>query len=200
MTETVVVPGPRDVRGRLDTPGADRCVVACPPHPQFGGNRNDRRLTAVGDALGERSIAYLRFDYGPWAHGDGEGQDAINAVKWADGRFRSVGLFGYSFGGSIALLAAVETGVACVSVLAPGGRLDEDLDPVDALEALDMPVQVIYGERDSTANWEHVVVRARAIGMTVEPMGADHHFVGQDGKVADLVAAFVDEHLERPPG
>lgn len=198
MTEPVVVSGSRDIRGRLDTPGADRCVVACPPHPQFGGNRNDRRLTAVGDALGERSIACLRFDYGPWAHGDGERQDAIDAVEWADGRFRSVGLFGYSFGGSIALLAAAETPVGCVSVLAPGGRLGEDLDPVDALEAIDVPVQVVYGERDTTADWEPVVERARTLGTAVESMGADHHFVGQDDKVAALVVAFIEDHLAVP--
>jgi len=195
MAESVVLPGSRDVRGSLDTGSADRCVVACPPHPQFGGNRSDRRLTSVAEALADREIACLRFDYGPWARGHGELDDAKNAVSYAHDRFTRVGLFGYSFGGSIALLAARGDGVRCVSALAPGGRLADDLDPVIALDSVSVPVQVIYGERDTTTDWQPVVDRAAALGMSVTAMGADHHFVGQHRKVAELVADFVAEHL-----
>lgn len=195
MTEPVVVPGPRDVRAGLDTGTADHCVVACPPHPQLGGTRDDRRLRAVADTLGDRDIGCLRFDYGPWDDGYGELEDAINAIGWARDRFDRVGCFGYSFGGSIALLAAADTEVACVSALAPGGRLNDDLDPATRLASISAPVQVIYGERDSTADWEPVVTRARELGVGVEAMGADHHFVGQGEKIGRLVAEFADTNL-----
>ena len=75
MSETVLIPGGRDVRATLDVAGSDgesggdaaeddgasvdetaseAVVVACPPHPQHGGNRGDGRLVAVSDALGRR--------------------------------------------------------------------------------------------------------------------------------------------------
>lgn len=195
MAESVVVPGPRDVRGRLETGAADRCVVACPPHPKLGGNRNDRRLRGVAEALGDRDIACLRFDYGPWNDGYGELADTKRAIEWANGRFDAVGCFGYSFGGSITLLAATESDLGCVSVLAPAGRLAEDLDPAAGLASITAPVQVIFGERDTTVDWAPVVERARDLGFTVESVGADHHFVGQHGKIAVMVADFVTGHL-----
>lgn len=195
MAESVVVPGSRDVRASLDTGAADRCVVACPPHPQFGGSRSDRRLTAVAEALADRKIACLRFDYGPWDHGNGELDDATNAVACATERFDRVGIFGYSFGAMIAILAAARDGVGCVSALAPDRRLGNDLDPIAALDSIAVPVQVIYGERDTTVDWQPVVDHAIELGLTVTGVPADHHFVGQHGKVAELVAAFVVDHL-----
>jgi alpha/beta superfamily hydrolase len=105
MSETVLVPGGRDVRATLDAPEADACVVACPPHPGMGGKRTDARLEAVSDALSP-DVACLRFDYGPWDEGYGELADARNAVAWARGEYQTVALFGFSFGGCVSLLAA----------------------------------------------------------------------------------------------
>ncbi|MFC6834969.1 dienelactone hydrolase family protein [Halomarina ordinaria] len=196
MSDPVVVGGARDVRASLDTPDTDTdaCVVACPPHPRMGGHRGDRRLTAVSDALSP-DIACLRFDYGAWDEGRGERTDAVRAVEWARERFASVALFGYSFGGAVALLAAVETDVAAVSALAPAARLDGSLDAAAALAAIACPVQVVYGERDTTAEWEPVVERAREHDCEVVAMGADHHFVGQGEKAAAHVAGFLRDHL-----
>jgi alpha/beta superfamily hydrolase len=210
-SETVLVPGGRDVRATLDAPDADACVVACPPHPQMGGKRSDTRLVAVAETLAP-AAATLRFDYGPWDEGRGELADARRAIAWARDRYDAVALFGYSFGGCIALLAAAresragdqrepahggsegdatgerhanaeETSLAAVAALAPASRLSADLDAAAELDVVDAPGYVLYGERDTTADWEPVVERARALGWTVESMGADHHFVGQASKV-----------------
>lgn len=188
----VRVPGPRELTATLDRPEGDACVVACPPDPRMDGNRSDSRLTAVSDALG--STACLRFDYGPWAEAEGELEDALAAVRWATERYDRVGLFGYSFGGGIVLLAAPDADPDCVSALAPASRLG-DLDAAAALERVDCPVQVVYGERDTTAQWEPAVERARALGQEVVAMSADHFFIGQRGKVGDTVAAFLTAHL-----
>jgi alpha/beta superfamily hydrolase len=194
-SEQVVVPGARDVRATLDAPDAPACVVACPPHPQMGGRRTDGRLTAVGDALAPE-IACLRFDYGPWDEGRGERTDALAALDWASERYESVGLFGFSFGGGVALLAAAaaETHVACASALAPASHLPASLDAAAALDDVACPVQVVYGERDTTAKWEPVVERARDLDLRVEAMPADHFFVGQTGQVADRVGGFLADH------
>jgi len=194
MSETVVVPGDRDVRASLDSSGAGACVVACPPHPQMGGDRTDSRLRAVSDALAP-DVACLRIDYGPWDEGHGERRDALAALDWAREPHDTVALFGYSFGAGVALLAATDAEPAALSVLAPPAALADDLDAIAALAALDCPVQVVYGERDSTADWEPVVERARELGHAVEPVPADHFFVGQSGTVGSLAAEFLESEL-----
>lgn len=219
MSERVLVPGPRDVRASLDGPAdtssveADPsvCVVACPPHPQLGGSRSDRRLVAVADALGERGVACLRIDYGPWDEGRGECRDARAALSWTGERYATVGAFGYSFGGTVALAAAARArsddadAVTAVSALAPAstlggtenGRDDAGVaaDALTALDALDCPVQIVYGERDETVDWRPVVQRARERGFAVESMPADHHFVGQAEAVGQRVGDFLADAL-----
>jgi uncharacterized protein len=197
---TVAIPGGRDVRGTLDTPEGtnqndrfDRLVVACPPHPQDGGTRSDQRLTAVSDALCEAGVACLRFDYGAWDEGRGEQADVGNAVEWARERADRVGLFGFSFGATMALCAASDIeGLWGVCALAPD-RGEGESDAVAALDGIDCPVTVLYAERDTTANWEPVVERARDLDIAVEGLSADHFFLGQSGKVADRVAAFFEK-------
>lgn len=195
MSEPVVVPGDRDVRGSLDRPDADACLVACPPHPRMGGSRSDPRLRAVSDAL---PYACLRFDYGAWDGGPGELADVRAALAWARDRYRSVSVFGYSFGGCLALVAtARESGAgtppARVAALSPAARITDDIDAVAAVDGIDCPLAVVYGERDTTVDAEAVAARVRERGGVVSVLSADHHFVGQTGKAAERVAAFLSE-------
>ena len=205
MSDAILVPGGRDVRGSLDQAdsGSDAVVVACPPHPEHGGTRHDARLTAVSDALVASGIDCLRFDYGQWDEGRGERVDAQRAVEWARERYDRVGLFGYSFGATIALLAAAEAQIDAVSALAPTATLSPDpddvpapdIDAVSALDAIDAPVQVVYGKRDSTVEWEPVAERARELGHRTDDLAANHFFVGQHGTVADTVVSFFGDVL-----
>ena len=190
MSEEVLVPSARDVRGTLDAPDADRCVVACPPHPEMGGSRTDRTLRAVSDAV---DCACLRFGYGAWDGGDGELSDVRDALAWARDRYASASLFGYSFGGCLALAAAAaesraERPPAAVGVLAPAVNLDGSVDAVHAVDDVDCPVGIVYGERDTTVDAEAVAERVRARDGLAAAVGADHFFVGQDETVADRLA------------
>ena len=213
MTDTVLIPGGRDVRASLDTAAsdgaagdgarggtgdasrADAVVVACPPHPQQRGHRGDERLVAVSDALTERGIDCLRFDYGDWDEGYGETTDADAAIGWALDRYDRVGLFGFSFGGTVALVAAASRPeLAGVCALAPTARLNPDVDAVAALDdlvALGVPVRVLYATRDSTADWEPLVDRARELGIEAVAFESDHFFVGQSRKVGESAASFL---------
>ncbi|WP_435346210.1 alpha/beta hydrolase [Haloarchaeobius sp. HRN-SO-5] len=197
--EPVLVPGGRDVSASLDEAAtdADACVVACPPHPQYRGHRGDERLVAVSEAVTDAGVDCLRIDYGEWDEGYGELEDVRNAVRWAADRYDRVALFGFSFGATLSLVAAatVDESLAAVSVLAPTDRIAPDLDAVAALDDVPCPVQICYGERDDTVNWEPVVEHARELGFDVHPVGADHHFVGQAEKVAALVGSFLERHL-----
>ncbi|WP_049928756.1 dienelactone hydrolase family protein [Halopiger goleimassiliensis] len=212
----VLIPGGRDVRGTLEEPGdadpvrdgPESIVVACPPHPQHGGSRSDGRLVAVAAALTDAGIACLRFDYGSWDEGYGERADVRNAVRWAADRYDRVGLFGYSFGATLALLAAADladaTGgadpaddatPAAVAALAPTARLADDLDALEALAEVSVPLFVGHGERDSTVEWEPIVERARERDDEVRSYPADHFFVAKHGDIGSDVAAFFERTL-----
>ncbi|WP_434521545.1 alpha/beta hydrolase [Halorubrum sp. AS12] len=212
MSDTVLIPGGRDVRATLDTaasdgvevgsedpPRAETVVVACPPHPQQRGHRGDERLAAVSDALTDRGIDCLRFDYGDWDEGYGETTDADAAVGWALDRYDRVGLFGFSFGGTVALVAAASRPeLAGVCALAPTARLNDDVDAVAALDEVvqrGVPVRVLYATRDSTADWRPVVERAEELGIETVAFESDHFFVGRSGEVGEAAARFLGARL-----
>jgi len=197
MSDERKLTGQRDVRVSVETPTADIAVVACPPHPQLGGSRTDPRLKAVGETLGERAIACYRFDYGPWDEGVGEKRDAGTVLAHARDRHDTVGLFGYSFGAGVAVLAAAdaESQPAALSVLAPPAAAGEAGGTVAAFDAIERPIQVIYGERDDTVDRQPLVDRARDRDTTVDSYPADHFFVGQVDEIAELVGAFFAERL-----
>lgn len=207
MPEPVLIPGVRDVRGSLDgaddagTTGADAgeatVVVACPPHPRHGGTRNDERLRALSDRLATHGIDCLRFDYGEWDDGYGEREDVENVIRWTADRYDRVGVFGYSFGGAVALLAAADCDrtLGGVSVLAPQARVNDELDAAAAIEDVEAPTQVVYGARDTTVDWQTLVDRARATGCEVVELPADHSFVGRRKQSADASAQFLTAEL-----
>ena len=196
VSEEVRIAGDRDVRATVDTPGAGTAVVACPPHPRMGGDRRDARLRAVGEALGTADVACVRLDYGPWDEGVGERRDVATALAYARDHYETVGLFGYSFGAAVALLAAASASVspAALSALAPPATLGEEAT-APALDGLDCPVQVCYGEADETVAWEPVVERARERGAVVAGLAAGHPLAGQVDAAAEAVASFFDARL-----
>jgi len=208
VTDTVLIPGGRDVRATLDTAASDGArsaavVVACPPHPQQRGHRGDERLTAVSDALTATGVDCLRFDYGDWDAGYGETTDADNAVGWAAERYERVGLFGFSFGGTVALVtAASRPGLAAICALAPTARLNPDADAVAALDdiaGLGVATRISYATRDATAEWEPVVERAAALGVETVAVESDHFFVGRASEVGESAAAFLAPRLRDDP-
>lgn len=160
---------------------------------------------AASDALTDRGIDCLRFDYGEWDEGYGECADADNAVAWARERYDRVALFGFSFGGTVALVTAASwPALAGVCALAPTAQLNPDVDAVAALDSLindddaedgTVPVCVLYATRDSTADWKPVVERAETLGVETVAFDADHFFVGRGGAVGEAVAAFFSAQL-----
>jgi len=187
--------GERDLQASLDGGDGRAVVVACPPHPQAGGDRSDSRLQAVSDSL-PGGVDCLRFDYGPYDGGRAEQDDVRTAFAWARHRYDRAALFGFSFGGAVALaaMAEVDTQPAAVSVLAPAvGTVGERA--LTGLDHLTCPVQVVYGERDDTADWQPAVERARERGHTVEAVAGDHFFIGQRARVGERIADFLAESL-----
>ena len=205
MGERLRLPGTRDVRATRDGDGGERVVVACPPHPQYGGDRHDGRLQAIADALAEGGVDCLRFDYGEWDDGEGETTDALTALAWARTEYETVGLVGYSFGAGVAIRATTESTPQpeAVSVLAPPATLPASVSVATLLTDIDTPLQVVYGERDDTVDWQPVVEAAQrrakdsdAPRTVVDAIPADHFFVGQRSRIAERIVAFFEQTLD----
>lgn len=195
MADVREIPGDRPVRAALDDADGNVLVVACPPHPQYGGSRRDSRLRAVGNALNDDGVDCLRLDYGPWDGGVGEREDVVNALDWGAERYDAVGLFGYSFGAGVALRAAGKwTALCAVSVLAPPATSVDEGDAAEAVGAIPVALQVIAGEQDTTVDWEAVLDAAAEGGAVTETVPADHFFGGQTDRIAASVSAFLTDH------
>ncbi|MFB6311483.1 MAG: alpha/beta hydrolase [Salinirussus sp.] len=195
---TVAIPGERDVRATHDAADGVALIVACPPHPEYGGSRRDSRLRAVAAALTERGVDCLRIDYGPWDGGHGEADDVAAALDWADTRVDRVGLFGYSFGAGVALRVAADRSELCgVSVLAPPATSIEDGDAATATADIVAPLQIVIGERDETVSWGPVVDAATASGAAIERVPGDHFFAGQSADIASTISTFLANHCTR---
>ncbi len=93
-------------------------VVVCHPHPLYGGTMSSNVVFGICQALAERAIAALRFNFrgvgksgGEFGEGVGEQEDVKAALDFAiatDGiDTERIGLAGYSFGGMVALPVAI---------------------------------------------------------------------------------------------
>lgn len=195
-SSSVRIQGERPLNGTITLPDAARCVVACPPHPNYGGSRRDTRVKAVSKALAEQSIACLRFDYGDWDDAEGEQDDIKRAIRWAADRHDSVGLFGYSFGASLALIVAATVTVDALAVLAPAATT-EGFSVTDAMKELPrpLPLFIIVGTRDTTVDWEPVVVAAKDRDAGITELESDHFFIGKETAIGRKLTGFFSGHL-----
>ena len=178
-------------------------AAVCHPHPLYGGDMSNNVVVAVCRALAEAGIAGLRFNYrgvgrseGKYGDGLGERTDAAAALAYlrrlTEVEQDRVGIIGYSFGATMALMAADErvTAVAAISVPAFSQGVP-DL-------AIRCPTLLISGEQDEIAPAASLSTLAHMIGprceATVVP-GADHFWWGYEKELTKLVAQFFREHL-----
>ena len=52
-----------------------------------------------------------------------------------------------------------------------------NLDAVDALGEIRMPIQVLYGSRDTTVNWESIIKTAQDTDCEVVKLPANYSFI-----------------------
>jgi len=122
-------------------------VVLCPPHPLYGGSRNDTRLVRIARELTSHNISALCMDYGSYGKGVKEVGNVLDAVAWMKKRVRYSGLLGYSFGAvvasNVAARAEVE-GFVAISILRKVNGLEANLD-------FDCPNFFVHGRYDNVA-------------------------------------------------
>lgn len=152
---TITAPDGVELEAMWAAPAAPKAlVVACHPHPLYGGTMEASVPSALFRSLRGHETAVLRFNFrgvgrsqGSHDEGRAERLDVVAAVdamaeRWPD---RPVVLAGYSFGADVAL-AVDHPRIAAWLAVAPPLRVV----PIEEMTALadPRPVRVLTGEAD----------------------------------------------------
>ena len=132
---------------------------------------------------------------GAYDDGVGETGDALAVLDWAAKRWPQARLWlaGFSFGGAIAIRAAVERDVARLVTVAPAiGRVQ-----VDAARLPTCPWLLVQGDQDELVNAEDIKRWATSASPGPELRmlsGAEHFFHGRLNELRDVVVDWLRQY------
>jgi uncharacterized protein len=203
ITETIVMPGPAgDLEGIMETPehaSFANVGVVCHPHPLYGGAMTNKVVHMLAKSFNERGAVAVRFNFrgvgasaGAHDEGDGETEDAIAALDWAAQRWPGAGLWlaGFSFGGAVAIRAAVKRQVERLITVAPAIQRVS----VAAEQSPRIPWLVVQGDRDELVNADEIKRWAESLDPPPELRllsGVDHFFHGRLNELRAVVTAWL---------
>lgn len=197
---------------RVDGPAWGSAVV-CHPHPEHGGSKDHPLLWSIRNALAQRGLAVLAFNFRGVMGSSGSyggGVQEVKDVRAAVTRVREATpgptlVAGWSFGAHVALCEALEDdrvdALALVGLPTAGtSRVAlPDLPGAETLAGLGRPVLLVTGDADTFSAQDYLRELAGWIpGAEVHIVsGADHFFWRQEREVGTLVADFA-ERILRP--
>jgi alpha/beta superfamily hydrolase len=201
--------GALNLEGRLVIPPcAGAGVVICHPHPLYGGSMDNNVVYAISRALAKKGIASLCFNFrgvgrSEGAHDGGQGEidDTLAAIAFMAGRSEiesgRVGLAGYSFGGAVALNAAMQSGrIKAVAAVSP--------PEIPELSNYARPRLILCGSEDNLIPASFILQQKEKItgpdgaGAVEVIKGADHFWHGYEEVLAGRIASFFQQHLLTP--
>jgi uncharacterized protein len=202
-TERIVIPGPAgDLEGIAETPEHASFAsvgVVCHPHPLYGGAMTNKVAHMLAKSFNVRGAVAVRFNFrgvgasaGAHDNGDGETEDAIAALDWAAQRWPDAALWlaGFSFGGAVAIRAAVRRKVERLITVAPAIRRVS----VAAEQLPRIPWLVVQGDRDELVNAEDIKRWVESLDPRPELKllpGVDHFFHGRLNELRDVVTEWL---------
>lgn len=148
------------LHGTLYNDASSVGVVLCPPHPLYGGGRNDTRIVRVARELASHNISAFCMDYGSYGGGVKEVENVLDAIGLMRKRVHSLGLLGYSFGAVVASNTATQTrvdGFVAMSILKGVNGLKAEL-------SFECPKLFVHGRHDTVASYsefEQLYVEAK---------------------------------------
>ena len=169
-------------------------VVLCPPHPLYGGSRNDTRIVRVAKELASNNISALCIDYGSYGEGVKEVQNVLDAITLMRRRVSSLGLLGYSFGAVVASNAAVQAeidGFVAMSILRKVNGIKADLN-------FGCPKLFVHGKRDNVApysEFENLYIEARGRKEKLV-LDTDHFYMENYPTIIDLASKHIRRFFE----
>ncbi|MFV8825100.1 alpha/beta hydrolase [Thauera sp. WH-2] len=210
-TESALLRGPAgNIEVLIDAPATVRGIaLVCHPHPLFGGANTNKVAHTLARAYRDLGYAVIRPNFrgvgrseGEHDHGEGETEDMLSVISWAESRWgvQPLALGGFSFGGYVQVRVATRLadGIApprqliLVGMAAgdtTGSGRNYDTPPVPA----NIPTLVVHGEQDETVALSNVLgwARPQELPVVVVP-GADHFFHGKLHVIRTLIARNVD--------
>jgi alpha/beta superfamily hydrolase len=169
-------------------------VVLCPPHPLYGGCRNDTRIVRVAKELALHGISALCMDYGTYGRGVKEVQNVLDAISFMRKRVKSLGLLGYSFGAVVASNVAARaevSGFVALSILGKINGLEAQLD-------FSCPKLFVHGKRDTVApysEFERLFEEAKGLKQKLV-LDTDHFYMEDYPATANLVSQKIREFFD----
>jgi uncharacterized protein len=184
---SITVPRGPSLQGWLGVVPEGRAgLVACHPHPLYGGDMDNPVVVRVAEVAREEGVSTLRFNFrgvgrstGTHGGGDGEREDVVAALAFLHSRLPGqgrLGLAGYSFGAWVAARAVSPDVVALALIAPPLTILD-----FDGLDAPGRDILLIAGTRDEycpVPRFQELASRVPR-AQTVILEGADHFFFGK---------------------
>ncbi len=177
-------------------------TVVCHPHPLFGGSMDNVVVTAICQALNQRGIVSLRFNFrgvgdseGSFSNGKEEQEDlkaALDVLKNWPGIDKSrLAIAGYSFGASVMLsgLPKYKDARALAFVSPPISAVKGSAAHKDK-----RPKLFLAGDRDKIAPPSQLEEALQEVSPPMEYHtlpGADHSLRGHESEVAEMVAEFL---------
>ena len=201
-SETAELAGPAGrIEMLLDGPhgAAEAVAVICHPHPLHQGTMRNKVVHTLARFFARRGALAVRFNFrgvggsaGEYAGGIGEVDDALAVIEWARERHPGLPLWlaGFSFGGMVAIRAAVAARPAALITVAPAIRFfgDDFVMPP-------CPWLIVQGEADEIVAAADVVRWARSLEpqpMLATLSSVGHFFHGSLGEISAAAGSFLD--------
>lgn len=176
-------------------------AVLCHPHPLYGGSMSDFVLGVLADALTDRGVTTLRFNFRGVGASEGvhsgsggaisdsgtELDDLRSVLDWVANRYPDIRLIlgGYSFGAAVVSEILATSSASHAFLIAP---------PVGNLTTVEpdgsIPVDVFVGDQDAFIDHSMLAQWGKARIHLLS--GADHFF----GGAGDSLRSAIDETLE----
>jgi alpha/beta superfamily hydrolase len=207
ITEPLLVDGPAGpLEALLELPKTgepEGAAVICHPHPVHGGTMQNKVVHTLSRAFVSQQFASLRFNFrgvgkseGSFDEGKGEIQDVLAAVTWIKNRFatRPLWLAGFSFGGAMAIHAALVSSASGLVSIAPAtSRFADDLE-----KQPDCPWLIVQGDHDELVDIDETIEYVNSLSpgpqLSVFPEG-DHFFHGRLVELRETVADFIRSNV-----
>jgi alpha/beta superfamily hydrolase len=182
-----------NLEGIVHVPEEITCGIAVVAHPlpTMGGTMDNKVAMTLAKTFAELGCVALRFNFrgvgaseGEFTGGDGEEQDMIDVVRFAQEQFGEelpLILSGFSFGGYVAARTAQQVHPQHLILAAPAvGRF--------AMPAVSPDTLVIHGEHDDVVPLADALEWARPqhLPIVVLPQ-AEHFFHGRLTQLRDIV-------------
>lgn len=178
-------------------------AVLCHLHPLHGGTMTNKIIHILARTFNECGVPTVRFNYrgvgeseGTYDNGVGETDDAMAVINWGHERWPNTQLWlaGVSFGGGVALRAALRTDVSRLIMVAPAAA--REAPPAQLPQC---PWLIVQGDADDVIPAGMVIEWVNHLQPPPELKllsGVGHYFHGRLNELRDVVREWLSRQQQ----